>query len=75
LPPRFPEPKTVKNRLHLDLNLTDGPQSPLDQRKEKLAGELERLTKLGASPVEEHEQRNEYWVVMRDPEGNEFCIH
>jgi hypothetical protein len=72
---RVPEPKAVKNRLHLDLNITEGPGTPLDPRKEKLAGEVERLTKLGASMVEEHGQRNEYWLVMRDPEGNEFCIH
>ena len=71
---RVPEPKTVKNRLHLDLNVGGGQAVPIDQRKDSLAEEVERLGKLGASLVERREQRGEYWIVMRDPEGNEFCI-
>jgi hypothetical protein len=53
-----PEPRTVKNRVHLDL------------RCDRMAGELERLIELGASMVAEYDDH----VVLRDPEGNEFCL-
>jgi hypothetical protein len=52
------EPKTVKNRVHLDL------------RCDSVAEELARLVELGASVVSEHEDH----LVLRDPEGNEFCL-
>jgi hypothetical protein len=62
-----PEPKTVKNRLHLDLRPRSGSQDE----------EVERVRGLGATEVGDH--RGEYgpgtgWVVLADPEGNEFCI-
>jgi hypothetical protein len=53
-----PEPKMVKNRLHFDLRCDD------------VEGELERLRELGATVVSEHEDH----LVLRDPEGNEFCL-
>ena len=53
-----PESKTVKNRVHLDL------------RCDHVEEELERLTQLGASVVAEHDDH----LVLRDPEGNEFCL-
>ncbi|POX56356.1 hypothetical protein C3489_04665 [Streptomyces sp. Ru71] len=62
---RVPEPKTVKNRLHLDLHPGDG----------RRAGEVERLTGLGASVLREVKEPSGQWVVMADPEGNEFCVH
>jgi hypothetical protein len=72
---RVPEPKQVKNRLHVDLRVAGGRLVPVEDRKAPLAAEVERLTALGASLVEPVESRGEYWIVMRDPEGNEFCIH
>lgn len=56
-----PEAKTVKNRLHIDLN-------PDDQD-----AEVERLISLGARRAEIG-QGEVSWVVMVDPEGNEFCV-
>ena len=53
--------KRQKNRLHLDL-------APDDQTVE-----VQRLTALGASPVDVG-QRDVGWVVLADPEGNEFCV-
>ncbi|MFC8140819.1 VOC family protein [Streptomyces paradoxus] len=53
--------KTVKNRLHLDLR-------PDDQSRE-----VARLVALGARHVDIG-QRDEPWVVLADPEGNEFCV-
>ncbi|GGK67247.1 hypothetical protein Sme01_09760 [Sphaerisporangium melleum] len=56
-----PEEKKVKNRLHLDFR-------PQDQR-----AEVERLLALGARPADVGQQ-DEPWVVLADPEGNEFCV-
>ena len=56
-----PDRKQVKNRIHLDLN-------PTDQ-----AAEVERVKRLGATEVDIG-QRDVPWVVLADPEGNEFCI-
>jgi predicted enzyme related to lactoylglutathione lyase len=58
-----PEPKATKNRLHLDVN-----PSGCDQ-----AEELERLLALGATRVDVG-QGDVPWVVLADPEGNEFCL-
>jgi hypothetical protein len=55
---RVPEPKTVKNRVHLDLHAGDH------------ATELARLTGLGARVVADRDG----WTVLADPEGNEFCL-
>jgi hypothetical protein len=56
-----PEAKTVKNRLHLDFR-------PVDQR-----AEVERLLALGARRADVG-QGEQPWVVLADPEGNEFCV-
>ncbi|MEV5338873.1 VOC family protein [Streptomyces sp. NPDC052676] len=62
---RVPEPKSGKNRLHLDLHPGEG-------RRE---AEVERLGSLGASVLREVREPAGRWVVMADPEGNEFCVH
>ena len=59
-----PEPKTVKNRVHLDLAST----SLADQ-----AAQVEHLVGLGATHVDVG-QDDVPWVVLADPEGNEFCV-
>jgi predicted enzyme related to lactoylglutathione lyase len=59
-----PEVKAVKNRLHLDLR-ADGVTT---------AGELERLLALGARRVDVGQNPDVSWVVLSDPEGNEFCL-
>jgi predicted enzyme related to lactoylglutathione lyase len=57
-----PEPKIVKNRIHLDL------LPPGDQQRE-----IARLVKLGAS-VADAQPVGVGWVILADPEGNEFCL-
>ena len=59
---RVRESKAVKNRLHVDLR-------PDDQ-----AAEVARAEALGASRVDVGQSAAVSWVVMADPEGNEFCI-
>jgi catechol 2,3-dioxygenase-like lactoylglutathione lyase family enzyme len=71
---RVPEPKAAKNRVHLDLNVGGPLGTPLDERKTAVGREVKRVTDIGAEVVREVEERGEYWVVMRDPEGNEFCL-
>jgi len=56
-----PEPKTAKNRLHLDLR-------PVDQ-----AAEVARIEALGAVRIDIG-QGEQTWVVLADPDGNEFCV-
>jgi hypothetical protein len=72
---QVPEPKTAKNRLHLDLSVSGGPAAPIEERRDKLADGVQRLSALGASLLEKREQHGELWIVMQDPEGNEFCLH
>lgn len=62
---RVPEGKSAKNRVHLDIHVEE------DQKQ----AERERLTALGAKLVETHSDRGPVTHVMRDPEGNEFCLH
>jgi hypothetical protein len=67
-------PKAGKNRVHLDVNASGGGLVPIPERKGQVRAEVERLLKLGAKEQREWEERDEYWVVMLDPEGNEFCV-
>jgi hypothetical protein len=59
-----PEGKTVKNRLHFDLR-ADGTTA---------SEELERLLALGARRADVGQGADVSWVVLEDPEGNEFCL-
>ncbi|MFK8023686.1 MAG: VOC family protein [Ilumatobacter sp.] len=57
-----PEGKTIKNRVHLDLDANDREQ------------EVDRLVGLGATVVHDKEEWGVRWTTMADPEGNEFCV-
>jgi hypothetical protein len=59
---KVPDEKITKNRLHLDLR-------PVDQ-----GAEVERLLGLGARNVDIGQGDDVSWVVLADPEGNEFCV-
>lgn len=76
-------PKRAKNRLHLDVNIGGGGKVPLAERKPRVDAEVARLVRLGATILQPWEGRddlgpwekeNEYWVVLADPDGNEFCV-
>ena len=60
---KVPEDKTVKNRLHIDVNAVDRDQDE----------EVERIIALGARRIDIG-QGEQTWVVLADPEGNEFCV-
>ena len=71
---KVPEPKTAKNRVHLDVRAAPGLEG--DARAAALDAECERLVALGARVYErlEPDGENELCIVMHDPEGNEFCL-
>lgn len=71
---RVPEPTTVKNRLHLDLDASPGRSAPLDQRRRDVDAEAHRLTALSARRANVFDAEDHYFIVMQDPEGNEFCL-
>ncbi|MZE79592.1 VOC family protein [Streptomyces xinghaiensis] len=60
-----PESKTVKNRLHIDLHFAPGERD----------AEVARLEGLGAGVLQTVDEPSGSWVVMADPEGNEFCVN
>jgi hypothetical protein len=59
---KVPEPKVVKNRVHLDL------------AGDVMADEVARLVGLGATMIAERSLGTIAWTVMADPAGNEFCV-
>jgi hypothetical protein len=61
---RAPDDKVVKNRLHIDVNATDRDRD----------AEVERILELGATRVDIGQGEDVSWVVLADPEGNEFCV-
>jgi hypothetical protein len=61
---QVPEPKNVKNRMHLDVRVGG----------EGRAAEVSRLLGLGATELWRGSQGPHEWVTMADPEGNEFCV-
>jgi predicted enzyme related to lactoylglutathione lyase len=59
---KVPEPKSAKNRNHLDLHTLD------------LDADVTRIVALGAGVVHEKHEWGVHWFTLADPEGNEFCI-
>jgi hypothetical protein len=60
-----PEPKTSKNRVHLDF-------APTDRNRD---AEVDRLVNIGAEVIGDYrEPDGSGWVILADPEGNEFCV-
>jgi len=58
-----PEPKSVKNRLHMDIRPSVSMQA-----------EVTRLASAGATRLRRVDEGGSFWTVMSDPEGNEFCV-
>jgi hypothetical protein len=72
---KVPEGKVAKNRLHLDLRAAAGLDG--DERMTALEAECDRLTALGATRLKRFEPdppMSGGYIVMQDPEGNEFCL-
>ncbi len=71
---KVPEGKAVKNRVHLDVNVGGGRATPEPERRQRINQKVEQLLGAGAIKVGEFSQMGESWIVMQDPEGNEFCL-
>ncbi|RHA40267.1 VOC family protein [Cellulomonas rhizosphaerae] len=69
---KVPEAKTAKNRVHLDVNAAAG--LPREERPAAVRARVAELEEAGATRVREQEENGAYWIVMLDPEGNEFCV-
>lgn len=72
---QVPEDKIAKNRVHLDIRAAPGLQG--DERMAALEAECDRLVALGATRVKRFEPEQPLslgFIVMNDPEGNEFCL-
>ncbi len=75
---RVPEGKVGKNRLHLDVYVSGGRQTPLPERRRRIDDRVAQLVAIGATVQHvssgDDVARDHYATILRDPEGNEFCV-
>jgi hypothetical protein len=76
---KVPEGKTAKNRVHVDVNAVavSGGDIAAMSHEERCAAvdqHVRVVLAAGAEKVQTYDEMGEYWVVLRDPEGNEFCV-
>lgn len=77
---RVPEPKTAKNRLHIDIRVAGEPPWDWVEREALIRAKVDELVAAGAAAVREERYGDDAGgtvlghVVMLDPEGNEFCV-
>jgi hypothetical protein len=69
---RVPEPKLVKNRVHLDVAVATAP--PGTERITQIRQFARELVARGATWAAESGDPQDFFIVLRDPEGNEFCL-
>jgi hypothetical protein len=71
---QVPEAKAGKNRMHLDVPASDGVGTPVEKKLAQCQVKVDQLVALGATVVGTVTEMGSGWVVMQDPEGNEFCV-
>lgn len=72
---KVPEGKTAKNRMHLDIEAPGAREAAEGERIVKAREHADRLVAAGATRIDEREEYGSRWIVMHDPEGNEFCVN
>ena len=72
---RVPEPKAGKNRLHLDVRVSAAGDVSAATRRRQVDAEVARLQTIGGIHLRTEQDEYDYFAVMADPEGNEFCIN
>lgn len=70
---KVPEGKVVKNRWHLDIDIVDR-SLPQDQHDRNREAKIKALITRGATEIERFDEPVGKWVLMTDPEDNEFCV-
>jgi hypothetical protein len=70
---RVPEPKSAKNRVHLDVRVAPA-AADAEEHWRAIEAACDRLAALGATAGHDHDELGSRWRVMTDPEGNEFCL-
>ncbi|WP_250035674.1 VOC family protein [Paractinoplanes maris] len=72
---RVPEPKTSKNRFHIDLRVAGEPPWDMAAREGLIRAKVAELVRAGATEIRDHHYGPDLGhVVLFDPEGNEFCV-
>ncbi|MFC8732758.1 VOC family protein [Luteimicrobium sp. NPDC057192] len=72
---KVPEPKTTKNRLHLDVKVSGGRDVPQERREAAIRAKVAELVAAGGRTLQEYTgPRGLDHVVLADPEGNELCV-
>lgn len=72
---RVAEPKTAKNRMHIDIRVAGEPPWDMATREKLIRAKVTELAAAGATATREESYGGDLGhVVMRDPEGNEFCV-
>ena len=72
---QVPEPKTSKNRMHIDIRPAGEPPWDLAERERLIRAKAAELVEAGATRVREESYGEDFGhIVMLDPEGNEFCV-
>src|SRR5215218_2830944 len=69
-----PEPRVAKNRLHIDIRLSEGAPRPSEEERRRIDAGVGPLVELGASVLRRNQDPDDWFVVLQDPEGNEFCL-
>ncbi len=71
---KVPEGKTAKNRVHLDVHIPGGHELEADEWHRRIEALAADLATAGATEIDRFDEPTGWWIVMQDPEGNEFCV-
>ena len=69
-----PEPQASKNRLHIDIRLSEGAPRPSAEERRRIDAGVGPLVELRATVGRRNQDPDDWFVVLQDPEGNEFCL-
>ena len=69
-----PEGKVVKNRVHVDIKISRGAGPSIDAQIARIEAGVDPLVARGATLVRRNADPEDYFIVLQDPEGNEFCL-
>lgn len=71
---KVPEPKSAKNRVHIDVPSGADRKAPKLEQLAAIEAKVAELVEAGGTEGNSHSEFGSVWTVMQDPEGNEFCV-